>query len=126
ELRGIVCHLGRLKSVAWDFPEAALTTVPTEHRAAVALAGIDWPGVARVFEASKRAAGEGRLPEALALMARVGAVARDVPVLAYWLATLETRAGRHEAALATLQQALRIDPGDVAAHQLAGWNLLRL
>lgn len=126
ELRRTVLHMGRLKTLVMDFPEAALMSVKATGAAEVALADADWISIHRLFGGAMRAARQRRYEEGIEFLQQALHIANEVPYVAKWLGVLQNNAQNFDAALGTWKYVQTLEPGDADAYHGAGWALIRV
>ncbi|HEX5052253.1 MAG TPA: tetratricopeptide repeat protein [Planctomycetota bacterium] len=121
-----VMHLGRLKTMVQDFPEAALMSVRATSRATVAMAATDWNTTARRLEACERAIAEQQLDRAISQCEQAVALAPEYPLAALRLGVLLSQANRWEPALNAWQLVLAVEPDEPQAGLGAAYSLVQL
>lgn len=122
----VVGHLGRLKTWVEDFPELSLMSVATDGRGQVALAGVDWRRMGRLFRAAEAAAQRREWKEAVRRCRQALDVAEELPYVLGLLGNVQLATGRYEEALATWRRYQSLVPGLPNGYHGAGVTLVRL
>ncbi|MGH0029835.1 MAG: tetratricopeptide repeat protein [Myxococcota bacterium] len=111
-LLGVMTHLGRLRYHVQGYPFETLAAVPTDTHPPVALAGIDWAELGRLYLANAAALRRGGAPASIEVLERFLEVSPEQPEVLLVLARLKRQVGRPAEARAHLEAFLAIEPGD--------------
>ena len=121
ELRSIMSHLGRLRYRASGFPYESMVTVPRSDT--IALTGVDWRRVRRLYDAAIQAFGKQRNDRATDLLRQGLAISAEQPQLLIDLAKLQRRQGDLRGSEQSLEEFIRLEPKDTDGRYLLGLSL---
>lgn len=120
QLEGILNHLGRLRYHVQGYPFETLATVDPETSPDVALAGVDWMELSRLYRENAAALRAGRRDRSMRVLERFLEISREQPEVLMTLAQLKMGRGEYDEAIALLRDLQALEPDDYLGHLSLG------